>query len=125
MSVNISDTIPVALGLHRPENRMNTTTIATTLKDLLTEKAGATSLLMDAKLDLLLSEAKIQASEEYKGFGSNETTRNAHMTLMLQEKIESVRFLEKSVMLLDARIKAETFFFNALIADNTGKTIAE
>jgi hypothetical protein len=104
---------------------MNTTTIATTLKDLLTQKAGATSLLMDAKLSLLLAEATIQASEEYKGFGSNETTRNAHMTLRLQEQIESVRFLEKSVMLLDARIKAETFFFNALIADTTGKTIAE
>jgi hypothetical protein len=28
-------------------------------------------------------------------------------------------------MLLDARIKAETFFFNALIANTTGKTIAE
>jgi len=104
---------------------MNTTTIATILKDLLTEKAGATSLLMDAKLDLMLSEAKIQASEEYKGFGTNETTRNAHMTLMLQDKIESVRFLEKSVMLYDARIKAETFFFNALVAETTGKTIAE
>ena len=104
---------------------MNTTTIATTLKDLLTEKAGASSLLIDAKTDLILSEAKIQASEEYKGFGSNETTRNAHMTLILADKIQVVRSLEKSVMLYDARIKAETFFFNALLADITGKTIAE
>jgi hypothetical protein len=104
---------------------MNTTTIASTLKDLLIEKAGASTLLIDAKTALTMAEAKIQASEEYKGFGSNETTRNAHMTLMLSDKIEVVRSLEKSVMLYDARIKAETFMFNALIAETTGKTIAE